>query len=212
MQIDHEAGDCALELGETLFQDHKTRARHACRGLEIHLAERFTEIEMLFGLEVQLTRLTRAADLDIVVLILAVGRVGGRHVRQRREHRFKLCIDRLLLGFIVGDCILDTGNFGHKRLGARFVFLGFRLADLLGGFVAACLQALQLGHDQAAPLIDLQYLARTRLQPAPPKRLIKAIGIVANELNVVHGRRLSERPMSIIPDLRRAFHAASRPG
>ena len=47
VHIEHELTERALEPRQAFFQNHKTRAGKFCSSFEIHLAERFAEIEML---------------------------------------------------------------------------------------------------------------------------------------------------------------------
>jgi hypothetical protein len=51
MQIEHELPECAFKPRQAFLQDDKSRAGQFGRTLEIHLAKRFAQIKMLFGLE-----------------------------------------------------------------------------------------------------------------------------------------------------------------
>ncbi len=85
MHIEHELAKRAFEPGKALFQNDKTRTGEFCGGLEIHLAERFAELEMLLRLERVVASCPEAMMLDVVVLVLAVGHVGERQVGYFRE-------------------------------------------------------------------------------------------------------------------------------
>ena len=80
MHIEHELAERAFEPRQAFFEHNKTRAGQFCRGLEIHLAERFAEIEMLFRLERVVAPGPEMMMLDIVVLVLAVGHVVERQI------------------------------------------------------------------------------------------------------------------------------------
>ena len=48
LQVDRELADGAFEAREAALQHHEARARHARRGFEIHHAEGFAEIDVIF--------------------------------------------------------------------------------------------------------------------------------------------------------------------
>src|SRR5262249_60093366 len=87
MHIEHELPERALESREATLQNHEARARQLRGGLEIHLPERFAEIEMLLRREAIVALGAEAMVLDVAAGGLAVrhfGR-GQRHVGNLRE-------------------------------------------------------------------------------------------------------------------------------
>src|SRR5262249_58445388 len=65
--------------------------------------------------------------------------------------------------------------------------------DLLRRRVAARLRLLGLGDGGAAALVEREQALRLRRQAAARERLVERVGIVANCLDVVHGRRPKTR-------------------
>ena len=77
--------DRPLEPRQSIFQHNEPRAGKLRRRLEIHLAERFAEIEMLLGREPVRALGAELVVLDIVVRIRAVRHIVGRQIRNLRE-------------------------------------------------------------------------------------------------------------------------------
>ena len=85
MHIEHELAERAFEPRQAFFQNDKTRAGEFRRGFEIHLAERFAEIEMLLRCERIIAFCPKTMTLDVVVCILAVGHVVERQIWEFRQ-------------------------------------------------------------------------------------------------------------------------------
>ena len=97
MHIEHELPERAFEPRQALLQHDKARAGQLRRGLEIHLAERFAEIEMLLRRERIIALRPETMMLDIVVLVLAVGHFVERQIGNFGQRFFELLGGRLLL-------------------------------------------------------------------------------------------------------------------
>ena len=80
MHVEHELPERALESGETSLQKDETRAGELCRDLEVHLTERFAEIEMLFWRERIIAFRPEMVVLDIVACVFSVGDIVKRQV------------------------------------------------------------------------------------------------------------------------------------
>ena len=90
MQIEHELPERALEPREPALQHDEARAGQFRGGLEIHLAERFAELEMLLRRERVIALRPEMVMLDVVVLVLAVGHLVERQVGNLRERLVQL--------------------------------------------------------------------------------------------------------------------------
>ena len=80
MYIEHKLPKGPFQPGEPLLQNDKARARKLCRGLKIHLAERFAEVEMLLGCEGIITPRPETMMLDVVFFVFAVGHFVQRQI------------------------------------------------------------------------------------------------------------------------------------
>ena len=85
LHIQHEGGEGALQPGQLALQQHKARAAHLCGGLEIHHAERFAEIGMVFHVEGKGFRLAPAGLFHIAIFVLPFRHFVQRDVRQAIE-------------------------------------------------------------------------------------------------------------------------------
>ena len=193
MQIEHELSERTLEPRQTFLQDHEARAGKLRGRLEVHLAERLTEIEMLLGRKAVAVLGPEMMVLHIVVGVLAVRHVGRRkrQVRNLRERVVEFLRELLLLRFQRRNRGLQLRDLGEKLLRRRFLVAFLRCADLLGRRVAPRQGRLRLLDGGAAALVEHDQLLGLRRQPAPRQRLVEGVGIVANPLDVVHGTILS---------------------
>ena len=131
VQVQHEACDGAFQTGQMLLQHDEARTGEFGCGLEIHLTQRFTEIEMFLGFEVQRPRCAEAMTFDIVVFILADRGVVERNIRDRREFGFQFSGNLAFILFGRLQRAFERRHFVHQLLGERVVLLGLGRADLL---------------------------------------------------------------------------------
>ena len=192
MRIQHEGTDCAFQLGKIALQINKARTADLGSAFEIHQAQGFADLEMLFRI-VDAARRAEGAlrHRDIVALLRAVRHIGGGQVGKNREQIAHFAFQRALLRFAILDGVLQPRHFGHQRGGLCFVLLGFRLADQLGGFVAPRLVGLQPHQQFAQGLVLGQQLVRlghgaVAIGGTARQRACKCIASVANGLDVVH--------------------------
>src|SRR5262249_6024863 len=85
VHVEHELPERTFEPRQTLLEHHKPRARQFGGGLEVHLAERFAEFEMLLWGERKISLGAEAMMLDIVARIFAIGYVVERQIRNFSE-------------------------------------------------------------------------------------------------------------------------------
>ena len=185
----------AFQPRQTFLQNDKARARQLGRGLEIHLAERFAEIEMLLGRKFQVWLLAEFVVLDIALLVGAVRHFIERRVRNGGENIVELLL-RLsgsLLQF--RNCALQFRDRCHQSIGARLVLGFFRLADLLRRRVARGLRLFERGDGRAAFFIERKEPFRFRRQPAAFKAPIERLRIVADGFDVVHEETRQNRAL-----------------
>ena len=79
MHIEHELAKRPLQSRKAVLQNYKARTGDFRSRLEIHLAERFAEIEMLLRRKCVIAFRAELMMLDIVLLVLAV-----RHFVERQ--------------------------------------------------------------------------------------------------------------------------------
>src|SRR5262249_58073839 len=84
--------------------------------LEVHQAQRFAYLEVLPWLvgPGELWRLTDAADLLVVVLVLADRHLLARQVGDNRERRGENLVGLGLSLLACGKLILERGHLGHQ--------------------------------------------------------------------------------------------------
>jgi len=165
VQVQHELRQRPLHAGKALLQHHEARARELGGDLEIHLAQCFAEFEVLLCPGDDAWR-AETVTLDIGGLVGPDRHLGERQVGDDLQCREKVCA-RLLLGRLgLGHPILQRGNLGLERIGTGSVLRGHRLADFLGGRVAALLGGLQHADCRLARVIEADQRRRQGLAAA----------------------------------------------
>ncbi len=104
--------------------------------------------------------------LDIGGFIRPDRHLGQRQVRDHFERRKKVGACLLLGRLGLGHPILQRGNLCLERIGTGSVLRGHRLADFLGGRVAALLGGLQHADGRLARVIEADQRRRHGLAAA----------------------------------------------
>ena len=188
VQVEHELLERPLEPRQRTLQHHEAGARQFCGRLEVHEAERLADLEMLARLvhALERRRLPPAAKLDIVALVIAVRRVVGRKVRDRRELRFerrrRLPFRRLELRHFR----LRRGDLGAEIFGCNAILARHRRADLFRGGVAALLRALKRRDRLPALSVERDQRFGARAKTAAPQAFVEGFGILADRSDIVH--------------------------
>ena len=164
MQIEHELPKRAFEPCEAALQHNKARARKLRGGLEVHLAERLAEFEMLLGREAVIALRPEMMVLDIGALVLAVRHLIERQIGNLRERLVELRRKLLFLRFERRNLGLEARDLGHERLGGGFLVALLRRADLLRRRVAPRQGRLRLLDRRAPALVERDQLSRLRRQ------------------------------------------------
>ncbi len=186
MQIEHELRQRALKPRQRAFVHHETRAGNFRRRVEIHQAERLTEVEMLFRGEVKSARFAPARDFDIIVLVNAIRHIVARRVRERGERIVEFG-DRISLRALqIFPIVLDRRDFCLQRLGAGCIAGFHRRADLFRSGVAALLRLLQFGDRGAACVVEGEKLHGHRIEPPACAATFESRFVLANPFDVVH--------------------------
>ena len=150
-----------------------------------------------------------AANLDIVVLVLAVRRIGERQVgdcgQLHIERRSGLPLGRL--------------QFRHRRLQARDlgaivvggdrIFSRHRHADLLRNGVAPLLRGLERQDRRPALFVERNQLFCSWAEPAAPQALVKGFRILADRSDIVHDLVSTKAGAAAISARRRLQRQAS---
>ena len=143
---------------------------------------------MLLRLEAvgEFRRRAEAADLDVVVLVLAIRRIGRGQVGDGGqlivEHHARRLLRRLQLGhreLQLGDFVLE--GFGDRRVLARHCG-----ADLLRRGVSPLLRLLQFDDRGAAPIVEREQRLGARGEGTPRHSFIECFGIFTNRFDIVH--------------------------
>ncbi len=198
VQIEHELHQRPLHPRQRALQHHETRAGELGRRIEIHQAERLADLDMLLRPEPlgKLRRRAEAADLDIVVLVLALGRVFAGQVRDRGEFIFEQHFRRLDRGLEFRQRRLQLGDLVLQRLGDRGVLARHRGADFLRCGVASLLRDLQ-GEDRGASLfVEIDQALGARGQRTAGESLVKRFRIVAYRSDIMHDLLVPSRARS----------------
>ena len=125
MQVEHELPERALQPREAALQHDEARAGQLRRGLEIHLAERLAELEMLLRRERVIALRPEMMVLDIAVLVRAVRHLVERQVREFARAPSSSSVDScLLLRF-------ERRNLGLERARPRPSAPAARASSLL---------------------------------------------------------------------------------
>ena len=128
----------AFKPRQAFLQNDKARARKLRSSLEIHLAERFAEVEMLLGRKRVVALGAETMMLDVVLLVLAVGHFVERQIGNFGERIIQCFFGRLLLQLPSAELnSLSTATSAISVLASGFVLFFFRFADFLRGRVAA---------------------------------------------------------------------------
>ena len=193
VQVEHELLERPLEPGQRPLQYDEARAGHFGRGVEIHEAKRLADLEMLLGLEALRERrqATVLAKLDIVVLVLAVRRIGERQVGDRGEFQIQRRAGLPLGRLQFRHRRLEPGDLGAIVVGRDTILARHRHADLLRDGVAPLLRGLERQDRRPALLVQRDQLFRPRAQPAAPQALVKSFRVLADRSDIVHDLTLS---------------------
>ena len=188
LQVEHEGAEGALDARQSPLEHDEARARHARRGLEVHHAERFADLEVLLGREFKGWRLADPAQLLVSALIGADRHVVRRQVRKAREQRIEL--GRQGAGALLAllNPAFQLGDLGHcgPRIGAP----ALGRADVLRRLVAARLHVLQFSLAGPQARVDIEDCGGVRLEAALGESCVKRLRVVADRLDVEH---LSEK-------------------
>src|SRR4029079_8723484 len=187
VQIEHELAEGALEPRQTLLQYDKARARQFRGKLEIHLFERFAQIEVLFRLECVVTLFAEHMMLDIAAGVGAIRHFVERRVGDLREFLVERSGQSFLLFLHRGQQGFELGDFGHQLACLGLILCLLRVADFLRRRVAASLRLLKFCDGRSALFVERHELFRQRLQPAPFQAAVEGVRMLANPLDVVHG-------------------------
>ncbi len=188
VQVDHELAERPLQTRQLAGQHRETRTGELGSAFEIHIAERFANLEVLLCRVVPAGLLAGDAGHHIVVLVLAIGHIVEGHVRQARQGIVQLGGDLTVLFLGARHVFLDISDFGFQLFRQFHVLLRHGGADFLGGGVAAGLHILQRLDDGTALFIESDQTCRRGLYAAPCKGRIKSFGVFAYPFNVVHRR------------------------
>ena len=202
MHVEHELRERALEPRERALEHHEARAGQLGRGLEVHLPQSFTEIEMLLRRESVIALGAETMVLDVIGCLLAVRHVLERQVGDLRKRVLELLRELLLLCLERGDFGFQACDLGNERLRRRLLIAFFRRADLTRSDIAARECRFHFLNGSAPALIDGKELVRMRRQTAAHQSAIEFLLMVANPLDVVHGfcrhaaRRRASQPVA----------------
>ena len=177
------------------FSTVKREPESLAAALEIHHAERFADLEMLPHPVWPRADLADLAGFDIVMLVLAEGNILQRHVREVGECVVEVLVQPTLFGFAILDQRLDLADLRLQAVGQSGILGSHRLADFLRGGVAALLCLLQFQDMRPARLIlgNESFNRRLRIGIGPRallQRIGKGLGVLANPLDVKHGRTI----------------------
>ena len=112
VHIEHELAERTFEPGETFLQNDKARAGQLGSGLEVHLRQRLTKLEMLLRRERVVAFRSEPVMLDIIVRVFAVGHAVERQVGDFGERRVELVGGFFLRRFQRGNGVFQRRDFG----------------------------------------------------------------------------------------------------
>ena len=90
VQVEHELPERAFKSRQAALEHDKTRTRKLRGGLEVHLAERLAQIEMLLRRESIVALRPKMMVLDVGALVLPIGHFIERQVWDLRERLVEL--------------------------------------------------------------------------------------------------------------------------
>ena len=148
MHIEHELRQRAMQPRQSAFHDDKTRTGNFGRGLEVKQPETFTDVDMIFGCKIKLSRIADTPHFDVGIRITSCRHAVVRHIGHMHQevadpllHIFELAFK----GFQLFSLRID---FSHQRRG--ILFFRLQLADLLRQRIAPRLQILRFGLNRLA--------------------------------------------------------------
>ena len=126
------------------------------------------------------------ANLDIVVLVLAVRRIVERQVGDRGElhieRRSGLPLGRLQFR----HRRLEPGDLGAIIVRRDTILARHRHADLLRNGVAPLLRGLERQDRRPALFVERDQRFRAWAQPAAPQALVKSFRLLSDRSDIVH--------------------------
>ena len=164
MHVEHERRQGAFQPRQLSAQQHKARTRHFRGALKVHHAQRFAQIDVILGLEIERRGHAPLAHFDVGVFVRAFRHVGVGQIGNGRQQAVQLFALGLGKRFGLGLGFLGLGYLFDQVLG--IFATGFAVADFLGRRVAFGLNFLGAGFQRPAHGVQGQQVGAHRRQPA----------------------------------------------
>ena len=138
VQVQHELPQRPVQPGDRTAHQRKARTRQLRRRFKIQIAMLLTQGDVILNRKIELARRPPAANLDVVILILADRYPLIRQVGHAQHQRIQFSLNgfQLLLGVI--QFASHALHIGKQRL--NVFTLGLGMADGFGAAVALSLQ------------------------------------------------------------------------
>ena len=188
VKIEHEVGECPLELGTQVPVHRKARAGELRCAFQIENAKVGPQIPMWLRSEIKFRRRAPAPHFHIFLRAVADRHAGVRQIGHAGEN---LPQPRIKIGssFLkISDPLAQFLGLGHGCAGvlARL----FLLCNLLGSSVALRLTGFRFRDRLPAALVDLAEILEhgRRVHAALPQLLLHNWQIVTYEIQIKHGK------------------------
>lgn len=188
MQVQHELAERPLQPRQLAFQHGEARAGNLGRRLEIHQAHRLTILKCSFGLKFIRGFCADQTDLDIAVLVGAIGHVIQRNVGNDRQRIAQRPFQAALLGL----AILDDG-FEVRDIAFSFSARGRSLAAI--ALPISFEAALRASCASCSPCRQARRSSSSAISPAderggisPCKGTVQQAGVFTNPADIDHGK------------------------
>ena len=192
VRVGHEVDDGALQAGAQTAKQRETAARELHCALSVDDAQVGTKIPMRLRFEAFSAKIARsapAANLRVVVFVLADRRGVRGHVRRRNKDFVHGAVRFLALGACGGKLLVDLAHTLFRGLGFVLFALAHERADLLGKRIALCLQGLFFRDGGLARRIQLCEAVFIPVGVARFHGSGDGVLILANETKVQHSLR-----------------------
>ena len=200
VQVEHVLAERPMEASQRPLEHDEARARQLRRRVEVHEAQTLADLEMLARRKtVEHRGLADTTDLDVVVFVPTQRHIRLRLVRNVRQ-RLGQRGDGIPLGCLQRrGFALEGGDLGLQPVGRLDVLAAHRLADLLGGRVAALLEILGTGDSGLAGIIEREEIRRQRREAAPGAPCVEGRRVLPYPSDIVHGSVASNLTESPVP-------------
>ena len=184
VQIQHELDQGPVQAGDAGIHDREAGTGDLRRRFEVELAEGFAHVHVVAGFEIELAGRAPAAQLHVVVLVAAVGRLRVGQVGQAAEQFVQFLLHQRQ--FLFGHLELFAQGRDLGQDGAGILPFGLGLADGLRAGLAFVLQVLHPHLQGLALFVQGAEAVHVEVEAPPGQLRADEFGIAAQQFGIEH--------------------------